>query len=139
MLTRRESRGILILFITIIALIAGGIITYISPGSWQGLALLGLGIVGCALCINRFRILLHATSKEKEAIEKKDKEVRDNIGLWLFIIFIIFICLELIAVAVGLILNATIGGELGYTIVRYALIIGGIPAGLFLIFAMFFV
>ena len=46
--------------------------------------------------------------------------------------------LGVVTVGVGLILNASMGGELGHTIIHYAVIIGGIVAGLWLGFMLFF-
>ena len=48
-MTRRESRGLLVLVITLIALISGGILAYKDPDSWHGLALLIIGFIGCYL------------------------------------------------------------------------------------------
>ena len=46
--------------------------------------------------------------------------------------------LAVIAVGVGLILNASMGGELGHTIIRYAVYIGAGTATQFLGFLVFF-
>lgn len=35
-MTLRESRGMLILVITLVTLISGGILAYKNPGSWNG-------------------------------------------------------------------------------------------------------
>ena len=48
-MTRRESRGLVVLIITLVALISGGITAYKDPDSWHGLALLAIGMVGCYL------------------------------------------------------------------------------------------
>lgn len=52
--------------------------------------------------------------------------------------FCIAAFLEVVAVGVGLILNASIGGELGHTIIHYAVLVGGIFAALWLGFMLFF-
>ena len=52
-MTRRESRGWLILIITLVALISGGILAYKSPDSWHGLAMLAIGFMGAYLCYKR--------------------------------------------------------------------------------------
>lgn len=137
-MTRRESRGLLVLIITLIALISGGIIAYKNPDSWHGLAMLVIGLIGCYLCYKRWIIATKATAAEKEAIEKQDEETRQNIAMWLMVAFCIAAFLEVVAVGVGLILNASIGGELGHTIIHYAVIIGGIFAALWLGFMLFF-
>lgn len=137
-MTRRESRGLLVLVITLVALISGGIIAYKNPDSWHGLAMLIIGFVGCYLCYKRWKIATQATAAEKEVIEKEDEETRSNIAMWLMVAFVIAAFLEVVAVGVGLILNASIGGELGHTIIHYAVIIGGIFAALWLGFMLFF-
>ena len=136
-MTRRESRGWLIFLITLIALISGGILAYKTPDSWHGLALLTIGVVGCYLCYKRWQIATKATPAEKDEIEKQDEESRTSIAMWLMVLFVIVAFLEVVAVGVGLILNASMGGELGHTIIQYAVIIGGIVAGLFLGFLLF--
>ncbi len=137
-MTRRESRGLLVLVITLVALISGGIIAYNNPDSWHGLAMLVIGFVGCYLCYKRRKIATEATVAEKEAIEKQDEESRLNIAMWLMVAFCIAAFLEVVAVGVGLVLNASIGGELGHTIIHYAVIFGGIFAALWLGFMLFF-
>ena len=137
-MTRRESRGLLVLVITLVALISGGIIAYKNPDSWHGLAMLIIGFVGCYLCYKRWKIATEATAAEKEVIEKEDEETRLNIAMWLMVAFVIAAFLEVVAVGVGLILNASIGGELGHTIILYAVIIGGIFAAIWLGFMLFF-
>ena len=137
-MTRRESRGLVVLIITLVALISGGIIAYKNPDSWHGLALLAIGMVGCYLCYKRWKIAIEATEEEKEAIEHQDEQTRINIAMWLMVAFCIAAFLEVVAVGVGLILNASIGGELGHTIIHYAVIIGGIFAALWLGFMLFF-
>ena len=67
-MTRRESRGLLVLIITLIALISGGIIAYKNPDSWHGLAMLVIGLIGCYLCYKRWKIATKATAAEKEAV-----------------------------------------------------------------------
>lgn len=137
-MTRRESRGWLVLFVTLIALISGGILAYKNPDSWHGLAMLVIGFVGCYLCYKRWQIATKATPAEKQEIEKQDEETRHNIGMWLLVLFVLAAFLEIVAVGVGLILNASMGGELGHTIIHYAVIVGGVFAGLFLGFLLFF-
>ena len=137
-MTRRESRGLLVLVITLIALISGGILAYTQPDSWHGLALLVIGLIGCYLCYKRWMIATKATQAEKDEIERQDKEQRTTIAMWLMVLFVVVAFLEVVAVGVGLILNASMGGELGHTIIHYAVIIGGIVAGLFLGFLLFF-
>ena len=137
-MTRRESRGLVVLIITLVALISGGIIAYKNPESWHGLALLAIGMVGCYLCYKRWKIATEATEEEKEAIEHQDEQTRINIAMWLMVAFCIAAFLEVVAVGVGLILNASIGGELGHTIIHYAVIVGGIFAALWLGFMLFF-
>ncbi len=138
MMTRRESRGLLVLVITLVALISGGLLAYMKPDSWHGLALLFIGAIGCYLCYKRWQIATEATPAEKDEIEKQDEENRTSIAMWLMVLFVIVAFLEVVAVGVGLILNASMGGELGHTIIHYAVIIGGIVAGLFLGFLLFF-
>ena len=137
-MTRRESRGWLILIITLVALISGGILAYKRPDSWHGLAMLAIGFVGAYLCYKRWQIATKATQAEKDEIEKQDEENRTNIAMWLMVMFVAVAFLEVVAVGVGLILNASMGGELGHTIIHYAVIIGGVVAGLFLGFLLFF-
>jgi len=137
-MTRRESRGLVVLVITLVALISGCIIAYKNPDSWHGLAMLVIGFVGCYLCYKRWKIATEATAAAKEAIEKQDEETRLNIAMWLMVAFCIAAFLEVVAVGVGLVLNASIGGELGHTIIHYAVIIGGIFAALWLSFMLFF-
>ena len=84
-MTRRESRGFLLLIITLVALISGSIIAYKNPESWHGLAMLVIGFVGCYLCYKRWKIAMEATPEQKEAIEKQDEETRQNIAMWLFV------------------------------------------------------
>lgn len=128
----------MVLVITLVALISGGIIAYKNPDSWHGLAMLVIGFVGCYLCYKRWKIATEATAAEKEAIEKQDEETRLSIAMWLMVAFCIAAFLEVVAVGVGLILNASIGGELGHTIIHYSVIIGGIFAALWLGFMLFF-
>ena len=128
----------MVLIITLVALISGGIIAYKNPDSWHGLALLAIGMVGCYLCYKRWKIATEATEEEKEAIEHQDEQTRINIAMWLMVAFCIAAFLEVVAVGVGLILNASIGGELGHTIIHYAVIIGGIFAAIWLGFMLFF-
>jgi hypothetical protein len=128
----------LVLIITLVALISGGIIAYKNPDSWHGLALLAIGFVGCYLCYKRWKIATETNAAEKEAIEKQDEETRLNIALWLMVAFCIAAFLEIVAIGVGLILNASIGGELGHMIIHYAMIIGGFFAALWLGFMLFF-
>lgn len=137
-MTRRESRGLVVFVITLVALISGGIIVYKNPDSWHGLAMLVIGFVGCYLCYKRWKIATEASAAEKEAIEKQDEETRLNIAMWLMVAFCIAAFLEVVAVGVGLVLNASLGGELGHTIIHYAVIIGGIFAALWLGFMLFF-
>ena len=137
-MTRRESRGWLVFLITLVALISGGILAYMRPDSWHGLALLVIGLIGCYLCYKRWQIATKATQAEKDEIERQDKEQRTTIAMWLMVLFVVVAFLEVVAVGVGLILNASMGGELGHTIIHYAVIIGGIVAGLFLGFLLFF-
>lgn len=137
-MTRRESRGWLIFLLTLIALISGGIIAYKQPESWRGLALLALGFVGCYLCYKRCQIATKATEEEKEALEQQDKEARSTIGMWLTVLFVVALFLVIVAVGVGLILNLSIGGELGHTIIQIAVIAGGGFAALWLGFLLFF-
>ena len=137
-MTRRESRGLLVLVITLIALISGGILAYKNPDSWHGLAMLIIGFVGCYLCYKRWKIATEATAAEKEAVEKEDEEARLNIAMWLMVAFCIAAFLAVVVIGVGLILNASIGGELGHTIIHYAVIISGIFAMLWLGFMLFF-
>ena len=137
-MTRRESRGWLVFLITLIALISGGILAYTQPDSWHGLVLLVIGLIGCYLCYKRWQIATKATQAEKDEIERQDKEQRTTIAMWLMVLFVVVAFLEVVAVGVGLILNASMGGELGHTIIHYAVIIGGIMAGLFLGFLLFF-
>ena len=137
-MTRRESRGLIVLIITLVALISGGIVAYKDPDSWHGLALLVIGFVGCYLCYKRWKIATEATEEEKEVIEKQDEETRTNIAMWLMVAFCVVAFLEVVAVGVGLILNASIGGELGHTIIHYAVLIGGVFAALWLGFMLFF-
>lgn len=137
-MTRRESRGLLILVITLIALTSGGIIAYKNPDLWHGLAMLVIGFVGCYLCYKRWKIAQEATQEEKDAIEKQDEKTRLNIAMWLMVAFCIAAFLEVVAIGVGLILNASIGGEMGFTIIHYAVIIGGVFAALWLGFMLFF-
>lgn len=137
-MTRRESRGWLVLVITLIALISGGILAYMKPDSWHGLVLLVIGFIGCYLCYKRWQIATKATPAEKDEIEKQDEEARTNIAMWLMVLFVVVAFLEIVAIGVGLLLNASMGGELGHTIIHYAVIIGGAVAGLFLSFLLFF-
>ena len=137
-MTRRESRGWLVLVITLIALISGGILVYMKPDSWHGLVLLVIGFIGCYLCYKRWHIATKATPAEKDEIEKQDEEARTNIAMWLMVLFVVVAFLEIVAIGVGLLLNASMGGELGHTIIHYAVIIGGAVAGLFLSFLLFF-
>ena len=137
-MTRRESRGLLVLIITLVALISGGIIAYKNPDSWHGLALLVIGFVGCYLCYKRGKIATEATDEEKEAIERQDEKTRTTIAMWRLVAFCIIAFLEIVAVGEGLILNASIGGELGHAIIHYAVLIGGIFAAIWLGFMLFF-
>ena len=137
-MTRRESRGLLVLIITLVALISGGIIAYKNPDSWHGLALLVIGFVGCYLCYKRWKIATEATDEEKEAIERQDEKTRTTIAMWRLVAFCIIAFLEIVAVGEGLILNASIGGELGHAIIHYAVLIGGIFAAIWLGFMLFF-
>ena len=137
-MTRRESRGGLILIITLVALISGGILAYKNPDSWHGLAMLVIGLVGAYLCYKRWQIDKNASASEKEEIEQQDKENRTTIAMWLMVLFVVVAFLEIVAVCVGLILNASMGGELGHTIIHYAVITGGVVAGLLLGFLLFF-
>ena len=137
-MTRRESRGIMVLVVALVALISGGIIAYKNPDSWHGLAMLGIGFVGCYLCYKRWKIATEATAAEKDAIENHDEESRLNIAMWLMVAFCIVAFLEVVAIGVGLILNASIGGNLGHMIIHYAVIVGGIFAALWLGFMLFF-
>lgn len=137
-MTRRESRGWLIVIITLISLISGGILAYKMPESWHGLALLVIGAIGSYLCYKRWKINQNATDAEKEAIEQQDEDTRTTIAMWLMVAFVIAAFLEVVAVGVGLILNASMGGELGHTIIQYAVYIGGAVAALFLGFLLFF-
>lgn len=136
-MTRRESRGLMVLVVTLAALISGGIIAYKNPDSWHGLAMLVIGCVGCYLCYKRWKIATEATAAMKEAIEKKDEETRLNIAMCLMVAFCIVAFLEVVAIGVDLILNASIGGDLGHTIIHYAVIVGGIFAALWLGFMLF--
>lgn len=45
-MTRRESRGLLVLVITLVALISGSILAVQNPDSWHGLAMLVIGFIG---------------------------------------------------------------------------------------------
>ena len=128
----------MVLIITLVALISGGIVAYKDPDSWHGLALLVIGFVGCSLCYKRWKIATEATEEEKEAIDKQDEETRTDIAMWLMVAFCVEAFLEVVAVGGGLILNASRGGELGHTIIHYAVLIGGIFAALWLGFMLFF-
>ena len=137
-MTRRESRGLLVFLITLVALVSGGILAYKQPDSWHGLALLVIGLIGCYLCYKRWQIATKATQADKDEIERQDEKQRTTIAMWLMVLFVVVAFLEVAAIGVGLILNASMGGELGHTIIHYAVIIGGIVAGLFLGFLLFF-
>ena len=137
-MTRLESRGILVHIVTLVALISGSFLTIRQPDSWRGLVLLVIGFYGCWLCYKRWKIATEATPEQKEQIERQDKESRTKLGMWLLILFVVAAFLEIIALVTGLILNANMGGELGYTIIRYAVYIGGVIAAVFLGFLMFF-
>ena len=137
-MTRRESRGLLILIITLISLISGSILAVKQPDSWSGLAFLVIGFIGCWLCYKRWKIATEATPEQKEQIERADEEERTTIAMWLMIAFVVAAFLEIVAVGVGLILNASMGGELGHTIIQYAVYIGGAVAAVFLGFLLFF-
>lgn len=137
-MTRRESRGGLVLIITLIALISGSILAVKNPDSWHGLAMLIIGFVGDWLCYKRWKINKEATQEEKEQIEKQDEDTRMTIAMWLTVASVIAAFFEIIAVGVGIILNASMGGELGHTIIQYAVYIGGVFAALFLGFLLFF-
>ena len=55
---------------------------------------------------------------------------RRNGGLLLMDLFVIVAFLIVVTAGVGLIPNASMGGELGHTIIQYAVIYGGIVAGI---------
>ncbi len=137
-MTRRESRGWIVLIITLVALISGSILAVKNPDSWHGLAMLVIGFIGEWLCYKRWKITKEATSEQKEQIEKQDEVTRHTIAMWLMVTFVIAAFLEIVAIGVGFILNASMGGELGHTIIQYALYIGGAFAALFLGFLLFF-
>lgn len=137
-MTRRESRGLLILIITLISLISGSILAVKQPDSWSGLAFLVIGFIGCWLCYKHWKIATEATPEQKEQIERADEEERTTIAMWLMMAFVVAAFLEIVAVGVGLILNASMGGELGHTIIQYAVYIGGAVAAVFLGFLLFF-
>lgn len=137
-MTRRESRGLLVFVVTLVALISGGILAVKNPDSWHGLAMLAIGFVGCWLCYKRWKIATDATPEQKAQIEKQDEDSRTTIAMWLAVLFVVAAFLEVVAIGVGLILNASIGGELGHTIIQYAMYAGGIFAALFLGFLLFF-
>ena len=126
------------MIITLVALISGSIIAYKNPEFWHGLAMLVIGFVGYYLCYKRRKIATEATPEQKEAIEKQDEDTRQSIAMWLMVAFCVAAFLEIVAIGVGLILNASIGGELGHAIIHYAVIIGGIFAALWLGFMLFF-
>jgi len=130
-MTHREFRGWLVLIVTLVALTSSGIILWNEPESWKGILLLVIGFVGTELMARRLRFARRATREEKLAVENKEKEIRENIAMWIMVIFVITVFLEIVAVGVGLVLNYTIGGELGTTIIHYAVIIGGIVSLLF--------
>lgn len=137
-MTRRESRGWLVLVITLITLISGSILAVKNPDSWHGLAMLIIGFVGAWLCYKRWKINKEATQEEKEQIEKQDEDTRMTIAMWLTVAFVIAAFFEIVAVGVGIILNASMGGELCHPIIQYAVYIGGVFAALFLGFLLFF-
>lgn len=137
-MTSRESRGWLIVIITMISLISGGILAFKAPDSWHGLALLAIGSVGAYLCYKLWKISTKTTPEEKKAIGKQDEETRLNIGMWLMFAFVITAFLKVVAVGDGLILNASMGSILGHTIIQHTLYIGGAFASLFLGFMLFF-
>lgn len=130
-MTHREFRGWLVLIVTLVALTSSGIILWNDPESWKGIILLVIGFIGTELLARRRRFARQATREEKLAVENKEKEIRENIAMWVMVIFVITVFLEVVAVGVGLVLNYTIGGELGTTIIHYAVLIGGIVALLF--------
>ena len=119
------------MIVTLVALTSSGIILWNEPESWKGILLLVIGFVGTELMARRLRFARRATREEKLAVENKEKEIRENIAMWIMVIFVITVFLEIVAVGVGLVLNYTIGGELGTTIIHYAVIIGGIVSLLF--------
>ena len=137
-MTRRESRGLLVLIITLVALISGSILAVKQPDSWHGLAMLVIGFIGGWLCYKRWKIATEATPEEKRQIERQDEKTRSLMAMWLLVIFVIVAILEVVAVGVSLILNASMGGELGHTIIQYAVYIGGAVAAVFLGFLLFF-
>ena len=130
-MTHREFRGWLVLIVTLVALTSSGIILWNDPESWKGIILMVIGFIGAELMARRLRFSRQATREEKIAVEKKEEEIRSNIAMWVMVIFVITVFLEVVAVGVGVVLNYTIGGELGTTIIHYAVIIGGIVALLF--------
>ena len=119
------------MIVTLVALTSSGIILWHEPESWKGILLLVIGFVGTELMARRLRFSRRATREEKLAVENNERKIRENIAMWLMVLFVITAFLEIVAVGVGLVLNYTIGGELGTTIIHYAAIIGGIVAGLF--------
>ena len=133
-MTRCESRGLLVLIITLVALISGSILAVKQPDSWHGLAMLVIGFIGGWLCYKRWKIATEATPEEK----RQDEKTRSLMAMWLLVVFVIVAILEVVTVGVGLILNASMGGELGHTIIQYAVYIGGAVAAVFLGFLLFF-
>lgn len=137
-MTRFESRGLLVLINTLIAIISGSILVIKQPDSWQGLALLVAGFVTGWFSYRHLKFNRQATPEEKAIIEKQEEKTRTKITIWLMAFYIIVAILAVIAVGVGLILNASMGGELGHTIIRYAVYIGAGTATLFLGSLVFF-
>ena len=137
-MTRFESRGLLVLINTLIAIISGSILVIKQPDSWQGLTLLVAGFVTGWFSYRHLKFNKQATPEEKAIIEKQEEKTRTKITIWLMAFYIIVAILAVIAVGVGLILNASMGGELGHTIIRYAVYIGAGTATLFLGFLVFF-
>lgn len=137
-MTRFELRGLLVLIITLIAIISGSILVVKQPDSWQGLALLVGGFVTGWFSYRHLKFNRQAMPEEKAIIEKQEEKTRTKITIWLMAFYLIVAILAVIAVGVGLILNASMGGELGHTIIRYAVYIGAGTATLFLGFLVFF-
>lgn len=136
-MTRRESRGLWVFGITLISLISGIIIAFINPSSWHWFALITIGVIGSYLCYIRWKLYTNSTPEERMATEEQDEETRQNIGVVILVAWVIVIFLSLLAIGVGIVLNLSIGGELGHTIIHYALIVAGIFAALFLGYLLF--
>lgn len=122
---------------TLVALIAGGLLAYLQPNNWYGWVLLTAGFI-CGISLYRqWQFEKNASEEEKRLTRKRDKRNRELFGVWLLVAFVVILFLAIVAVGVGFILSRS-GEDIGEIITNIAIYCAGGISFIMLAYFMFF-